>query len=423
MQFANPIWLWGLTGILIPVGIHLLSRKESRIIKIGSIRHLEASHTKQSLNLRLNELLLLAVRCLLIILLALVLSGLHFNIGDVKTERWLLVERGMEKDVEFTSLRDSLQNRGFKVKYLENGFPEINTEKKNGKINYWSLLEELSTIPLEKIVVLSHSYIESFRGKRIAMPGNLTWISLQPSPIQFPAQSIRLAHDSVSVREANSSASETTFKTVNYASNPSEHYFKSGADSILVDNPDTLTITFVTDPEFKRDEQILVASFQAVGEAVPSVFNIQHIGPDQWSTDRETDWLIWLSRKEFPTSTNTNSILFRELTSTNKNILEQKDVSGRTRWIITKRLNEEVALAEKLPLKLAFTLMSKENTDQTISTRDRRVQPDKVLWSKKETSNNKKAASTTSGHTAQLLVTLIFISLLAERLIAFRRNQ
>ena len=48
MELINPIWLWGLTGLMIPVGIHLLSRREGKIIKIGSIRHLDETNSKQN---------------------------------------------------------------------------------------------------------------------------------------------------------------------------------------------------------------------------------------------------------------------------------------------------------------------------------------------------------------------------------------
>jgi hypothetical protein len=195
MQFTNPIWLWGLTGLLIPIGIHLLSRKESSIIRIGSIRHIEASHTKQSVNLRLNELLLLAIRCLLITLLVLLLSGLHLS--KINSESWLLIERGMEESNEFTSLQDSLQRSGFKVKFLEEGFPEIDSEDKKIKVNYWGVLEKLSTMPLEKIVVLSYNNAERFRSKRIPMPPNITWIAAAPTPNKFPVTAIASANESI----------------------------------------------------------------------------------------------------------------------------------------------------------------------------------------------------------------------------------
>src|SRR3990170_3028711 len=112
MQFTNPIWLWALTGLLIPIGIHLLSRTEGKIIKIGSIRHLEATSTKRFKSIRLNELILLTLRCLLIIAFALLLSGLHLP-GVEKKSKWLYVEKGLLHDPEFSFVIDSLRENGF----------------------------------------------------------------------------------------------------------------------------------------------------------------------------------------------------------------------------------------------------------------------------------------------------------------------
>ena len=97
MQLVNPIWLWGLTGLLIPVGIHLLSRREGKIIKIGSIRHLEETNSKQFKSIRLNEFFLLILRCLIITILVLFLSGFHFKSLE-KSGKWLIVESGLEHD-------------------------------------------------------------------------------------------------------------------------------------------------------------------------------------------------------------------------------------------------------------------------------------------------------------------------------------
>ena len=107
MELINPIWLWGLSGLLIPIGIHLLSRREGKIIKIGSIRHLEETNSKQFKSIRLNELALLLLRCLIITILVLFLSGFHFQALE-KSGKWLLVESGLERDdATFSSYRQS----------------------------------------------------------------------------------------------------------------------------------------------------------------------------------------------------------------------------------------------------------------------------------------------------------------------------
>jgi hypothetical protein len=47
IQFAQPIFLWALTALAVPIGIHLLSRKEGKVVKMGSLRHLRETSTQQ----------------------------------------------------------------------------------------------------------------------------------------------------------------------------------------------------------------------------------------------------------------------------------------------------------------------------------------------------------------------------------------
>ena len=191
MQFVNPIWLWGLTGLLIPIGIHLLSRREGKIIKIGSIRHLEETNSKQFKSIRLNEFLLLILRCLIITILVLFLSGFNFK-SLQESGKWLIVESGLEHDQQFSVLTDSLKRSGFEVKSLTSGFPDLSDNPSViKKINYWNLLDELKKKSLMQAVVLSYNYAEGFKGKRTSLPEKVKWISKNPAPIEFVLNAIR----------------------------------------------------------------------------------------------------------------------------------------------------------------------------------------------------------------------------------------
>ena len=48
MSFLNPTYLWALLGLLIPIAIHLWSKKEGKTVKIGSIELLRESDSKQT---------------------------------------------------------------------------------------------------------------------------------------------------------------------------------------------------------------------------------------------------------------------------------------------------------------------------------------------------------------------------------------
>ena len=71
--FLNPWMLLGLAGVLLPVLAHLLSRKKYDIVEWGAMQFLELDPSARR-RLRLEELLLLAVRMGLVALLAIALA-------------------------------------------------------------------------------------------------------------------------------------------------------------------------------------------------------------------------------------------------------------------------------------------------------------------------------------------------------------
>lgn len=93
MSLLNPIWFWALGALAIPVTIHLLSRKEGKTIRMGSIRFLTETSTSKFSSIRLNEVALLAIRSLLVLVLVVFLAGLILStIGSAKSTPWVLVE-------------------------------------------------------------------------------------------------------------------------------------------------------------------------------------------------------------------------------------------------------------------------------------------------------------------------------------------
>src|SRR5687768_698415 len=165
MQFANPIWLWALAGLLIPIAIHLFSRKEGKVIPMGSLRYLRESPTARYKNIRLNEIPLLLLRCLLITLLVLLLAGTEISWSPQQTNKWLLVEPGLETSDEMKPLIGKLQKEGFQLRLLARDFPLL-SEKSNARPvdNYWSAAKQLASAQLDSVVVISYNYQRSFRG-------------------------------------------------------------------------------------------------------------------------------------------------------------------------------------------------------------------------------------------------------------------
>lgn len=413
MQFFNPIWLWGLTGLLIPIGIHMLSRKEGKVIRVGSIRHLEETSTRQFRKLKLNELVLLALRCLLITLIVLLLSGLNFTNSKSGDTNWLVMERGMEKENDFKTLVDSLEQKGFELRWLAKDFPLLKDSATiEASMNYGSLVESLKSKQAKQIVVLSYNYANRFKGKRTSLPDNIQWISKNPEPAEFTLNATLLSSDSVLVRKG-----KTGFGGTKFGSYEVRGESLTGEEKGLVQNQDTISIAVYSDAKFEFDKEIILASLKAVDQTLPCVLNIKTSDAAKWNNDK-TDWIVWLSEREFPKTANTNSISYSRNEFTNELLtLSEKG------WLISKRLDQENAIADNLALQLASILLPKDKAQQRANEFDRRALPEKELWSSADVKGKEDLVTASASNVIQYLVALILISLLIERIVAFKRNQ
>jgi hypothetical protein len=82
MTFLNPLLLAGLAGIAVPILIHLLNRQRVQRIPWAAMRFLRVSLERNQRRLRLEDLLLLLLRGLLILLIALALARPVFQSAD-----------------------------------------------------------------------------------------------------------------------------------------------------------------------------------------------------------------------------------------------------------------------------------------------------------------------------------------------------
>lgn len=89
MLFLNTLLLLGALGISIPIIIHLLNRRSSRVVDWGAMNFLLESLAIRNRRIQLEEALLMAARCLLVGLLALALARPFIPPGS--TIPWLLV--------------------------------------------------------------------------------------------------------------------------------------------------------------------------------------------------------------------------------------------------------------------------------------------------------------------------------------------
>jgi hypothetical protein len=412
MGFTNPIWLWGLTGLIVPVAIHMLSLKEGRVVYIGSLRHLRESNTAQFSSIRLNEILLLSLRSLLIILLVLFLSGFHFDFGKNTSENWVVVDREVFGNRAARILIDSLQKKGYEVRLFNHGFPPVSDSARvESKKNNWILARDLSEKSLKDAIVITHNFASDYRGERESKPEQLKWISVEPTERTFEAKKIAISNDSLWSRVAESTSKMTTLS--------SSFVLTSG--NSFVEKP--INILLYADAGFENDAKVLLASLHSIDVVMPFTIEVARKKIDS-SKLSPSDWIIWLSRDKLDLA-HPNVIAFSACSGKNLQAVEQSikanlscDVRNNRWWTITKRLTQDIALTENLSIKLASILIVKPDPE-TVS--GQRTLSEESIWSAAEPARLKTASVGDSGN--EILLLMVVLTLIVERLVAFNRKQ
>lgn len=415
MQFNNSIWLWGLVGLAIPITIHLLSRKESKTIFIGSIRHLQESATAQFRSIRLNEVILLLLRCVLLTLLVLFLAEALLPTGENKKEQWLVIEKGIEQTQEYKSIANKLKTTGFEIRYLAKDFPLLDDSTHvDSEINYWALAEQLAAKGIDSVIVLSYNYHKNFKGERISKP-NINWITNQPQPEEAIVKSIAITNDSVWVRRGTFTSDYTALQTQT----------EPATASVQAARKETIRISIVTGKEFQYDGKILTAAFKSLQTIYPHTLVIKSTSDLQYQYENE-DWIIWLSDKQMPSTPNDSSqtIGFKKCSSYEGPIITESNslVNCTTNfdWIITSRLNEEIALDKNFVTTLAQVVTTAK--DIQVEKHDKRVMAEASMWSQ-QLKPTALAKPTDENNLDKLLTILILAILALERWLSFKRNQ
>src|ERR1043166_5634823 len=74
MAFLNPLLLWGAAAVSVPILIHLLMNRKVRRMAWAAMRFLENAVQRNEKRMRLEDILLLLLRCAVLVFLALALA-------------------------------------------------------------------------------------------------------------------------------------------------------------------------------------------------------------------------------------------------------------------------------------------------------------------------------------------------------------
>lgn len=120
-MFATPLWLAALAALIVPLALHLWSRRPRQVIRVGTLRHLGEVPPARARSTRLSEPLLLLLRLLILAAIVFALAGPRIRGATLgRPARLLLLDPALHAD----PLLDSLNAARATVRLISPGLPE-----------------------------------------------------------------------------------------------------------------------------------------------------------------------------------------------------------------------------------------------------------------------------------------------------------
>ena len=183
LQFLLPTGLVALAALAIPAVLHLW-RPPAKTVRIGTLKFFTGPAVRRLNKLRWRERLLLAVRLLLLTLLALFLAQpIWTRLPSSRSQKWALFEPGFELHGDAQKRWRELRSTGYEARALASGFAPAspNESKRNTEqtLDVWSLLREVDArLPAgSAVAVFSADRLASLRGARPRLQNcDVEWI-------------------------------------------------------------------------------------------------------------------------------------------------------------------------------------------------------------------------------------------------------
>ncbi len=178
LTLLSPAGLWALAALALPLALHLW-RRPPQTVRLGSLRYLERVTRHRPRDLRWRELVLLAVRLLLLALLALLLTRPHWRPPSFdRPQHWALIDPNAALQGDSLARLHALQTSGYETHALAAGFPPRGAggtgTRAGGSLpapDLWSLLREAEAGLPEgsSLAVFTPGRLASLRGDRPAL--------------------------------------------------------------------------------------------------------------------------------------------------------------------------------------------------------------------------------------------------------------
>jgi len=315
LTLLQPIWLLASTGMIVPIVIHLWHVKRGKTLKVGSLAFLQQTSKQQSTSLKITDWLLLLLRCLLIMLLAIILAKPQWQSTPKanKQKGWLVVAANKPLVTYYACkpVIDSLLANNYELHLLQKGFPIFTLADSNQLANdtlqaqaYWLLYNQLMATNASGYVFTDRQ-LQHFAGTATAIHARFKWISYSSKDTAntWLVQAYSTYNDSVVAYIGSSQPNSTSINTTTIA-------FKNGVQaglqaqgqqlSLATKPTDTIIIDTATQvmaiytKNYTADAEYVKAVLTAIKAFTKRKLQIL-VTSNEADLPKQIDWLFWLS--------------------------------------------------------------------------------------------------------------------------------
>jgi hypothetical protein len=159
MEILQPILLWGLLGLTIPLAIHLWNGKKGKNVAWAAMAWLSEQENQSSKSIRLDQILVLILRMILLVLFVLLLSYLILNSWEISESKKVvhLVAPDQQVFEEFRFELEQADEREEEVAWMERELTEISEEIESAWYSSHEIQKALNS--LEGPIAELHLYL------------------------------------------------------------------------------------------------------------------------------------------------------------------------------------------------------------------------------------------------------------------------
>ena len=426
MIFANPSYLWALGGLLVPLAIHLWSKKEAKTVKIGSVQLLDESNSRQSSSIQLNEWLLLLLRMLIVALVVLLMAGPKWRTASKKNQTTYIVEPSLVDKGILNEVLDSL-SQDSPVYLLENGFPEwesdmiINEGAETPR--YWQLVQSMDSLPSDSIVVFTNAYAKGIHSMRPTTHKKLHWVIMDSEEVSNPLMAWQ-GGSGMELTTMNGNGQSTWFEKEildNYS-------LISDGDSLRLDTSesssavpvlrkDTIRVNMFADEAFEMEQRYIKASFGALSKFLKRPIKVNDVS-DVDDTSELVDLNIWL-RTDTPAQTDGKWLVFKK-DPLAKNLIEK--TAKKDLYALTSRLNSENTVEHYFSEQLLDLLDLDAQWEGMVTKLDAR-QMDVAQFKPNYGGEVKRKERATFKDATGWFLSILFVLMIVERIVSYIKRQ